>query len=516
MGAASAHEGHDHGTPPLVAQRVLPRVEASSTEFELLATAENGTLTIWLDRYAGNEPVAGAEIEVESGNAKARAEALGEGVYRAVLPALRTVGSHDLVFSVTTGNDADLLAGRLIVAEPAAVPSGKRQPALLWGGAAVAALVAGALFFRRRAAATVAMLTLLFIGMPSGEAHEGHDHGTAAPVAGNGEVPQRLADGSVFVPKPSQRALGLRTELAAIGTHAAAIELSGRIAADPNAAGRVQAAFAGRIQPGPNGLPLLGQRVAKGEVLAWLAPVAAGVDRGAARAQVADLDAQLATVEKRLMRYRDLKDFVAKRDLEATEYEYSGLQRRRAAVMAGVDGREPLVAPVAGVLARGNVVAGQIVDARELVFEIVDPKRLAVEAMAFDTGAIRGFASAEASGPGGERLSLRFVGAGRALLEQALPLLFRIEGETALPLGTPVKVLARSADSRQGVRLPAAAVARGSGDEATVWLHEQAERFVARRVTAVPVDAGHVLVTRGLTGGERVLVSGASSLAQVK
>ena len=38
--------------------------------------------------------------------------------------------------------------------------------------------------------------------------------------------------------------------------------------------------------------------------------------------------------------------------------------------------------PASGVIASANVVAGQVVDARELVFEIVDPSRLRVEASA--------------------------------------------------------------------------------------------------------------------------------------
>lgn len=514
-----AHEGHDHGTPAASTMRPsLPRVEAVSDTFELLATAESGRLTLWLDRFETNEPVAGATIEVEAPQGKAVATPLAGGSYRIELPWAAQAGSYDLVFSIIVGEESDLLAGRLIVpAIAAAGGSRSPSPGLLWGaGAVLAAVLAAAFVFRRRRAGALAAALFVAAYAPFGsDAHEGHKHETP-PAPATGEAPQRLADGSLFVPKAAQHALGLRTQRVEAGEFSPSVELAGRIAADPNAGGRVQAAFAGRIQPGPKGLPLPGQRVAKGEVLAWLAPVAAGVDRGAARAQVADLDAQLATVEKRLLRYRELRHFVAKRDLEATEYEYEGLQKRRAAVMAGVDGREALAAPVAGVVARGGVVAGQIVDAREVLFEIVDPRRLAVEALAYDTGAVRGFAAAEATGPAGERLSLRFVGAGRALQEQALPLLFRIEGETALPLGAPVKVFAQSAQKRAGIAVPRAAVLRGANGEATVWLHEQAERFVPRRVDALPLDAGRLLVASGLEGGERVLTVGASTLLQVK
>ena len=41
-------------------------------------------------------------------------------------------------------------------------------------------------------------------------AGEGHDHGDA-PAAARTNGPQRLPDGSVFLPKPAQRQLGVRT-----------------------------------------------------------------------------------------------------------------------------------------------------------------------------------------------------------------------------------------------------------------------------------------------------------------
>ena len=43
--------------------------------------------------------------------------------------------------------------------------------------------------------------------------------------------------------------------------------------------------------------------------------------------------------------------------------------------------REALLAPLSGVIASSHVVLGQVVEARELVFEIVDPTRVLVEAI---------------------------------------------------------------------------------------------------------------------------------------
>jgi len=49
-----------------------------------------------------------------------------------------------------------------------------------------------------------------------------------------------------------------------------------------------------------------------------------------------------------------------------------------------------------------------------------------------------------------------------------------------------------------------------------VWVHESAERFVSRKVKAAALDGHSAVVTDGLNGGERVVVQGAASLAQIR
>ena len=44
--------------------------------------------------------------------------------------------------------------------------------------------------------------------------------------------------------------------------------MPGRVIMDPNASGRVQAVHGGRVEPGPKGLPVAGQAVRRGDVLA--------------------------------------------------------------------------------------------------------------------------------------------------------------------------------------------------------------------------------------------------------
>jgi cobalt-zinc-cadmium efflux system membrane fusion protein len=86
---ARAHEGHDHGPPAAAAPAsVTARGEAVSERFELVAVAQGTELIIYLDRFASNEPAAGATIEVETPDGPAKAEAKGDGSWRLAAPWL--------------------------------------------------------------------------------------------------------------------------------------------------------------------------------------------------------------------------------------------------------------------------------------------------------------------------------------------------------------------------------------------------------------------------------------------
>lgn len=359
-------------------------------------------------------------------------------------------------------------------------------------------------------------LAPLMLALPAA-AHEGHDHADEAPPpAASGNTPRRLADGSVFLPKAAQRSLAVRTVAAAAAEHATALELNGRVIADPAASGVVSAASAGRVAPGPAGLPLPGTRVKRGQVLAWLHPVADALERGGAQAQLAELEAQLAVARSRAARLAQLEGSVPQKEIEAARIEADALARRRAALAGAVGGREALAAPVDGVVSAVKVRAGELVDARAVLIEIVDPARLMVEALAYDPAlAARVDGGSLGAAHGGAPLA--FVGLSPSLRDQAQPLLFRLQpGQgAALAVGQPVAVVARLSGRVAGVALPAQALAQGAAGP-QVWVHTAAERFVPRAVTVQPLDGGRVLVTQGLDAGERVVVDGATDLANLR
>lgn len=384
-------------------------------------------------------------------------------------------------------------------------------PRALTTPAALQAATRGALLI-----ATV-LLAVALLAAPA-QAGEGHDHGDAAP-AGGANAPRRLPDGSVFLPKPSQRQLGVRTLVAALASLPKTLELNGRVVMDPNAGGKVQPSIAGRIEAGPKGFPALGQAVRKGDVLAIVRASASPIERANQVAQSAELRAQLDLAKRRAARFAQLEGSIAQKDRDAAQSDVASLEQRLAAVQASVSATESLVAPVSGVIAASSAVAGQVVEARELLFEVIDPARPSVEASAFDATLLGNIASASIGTPGSDgSMPLQFAGAGRSLREGAIPMQFRSAGKTPLPLALhqPVKVIVQTKEQVQGFAVPASAVAKNTSNQDIVWVHTGAEVFAPRTVRLVALDGARVSVLDGLKAGDRVVTQGAALINQVR
>lgn len=142
-----ASDGHSHGEAAAPAMTVAgaPRASAQTEEFELVAVLEGKRLTLYLDRFATNEPVADAQIEVDSGTLKAPGTQIAPGVYSLPGEAFAKPGKYPLAISVQAGDSSDLLTVTLDLPQPVAGAA----PVNSWsnwavGGGAGALLLAGA------------------------------------------------------------------------------------------------------------------------------------------------------------------------------------------------------------------------------------------------------------------------------------------------------------------------------------------------------------------------------------
>ncbi|MGV3632748.1 MAG: efflux RND transporter periplasmic adaptor subunit [Pseudorhodoplanes sp.] len=528
-----AHEGHDHGAEaPAAPATVAPRGEAHSDRFEVVAVAQGKTLAIYLDDYKTNAPVEQAMVEVETPSGPASAKALGNGVYHLDAPFLEKSGRIELIVTVAAGGDPDILPVSIDIPATDA-GDGKGAPATSGVAmilaslsrsplaAGLAGFILGALLvglIRRSRRVSAAVVIVVLFGLGDARAHEGHDDAAEkAPAAASDQRALRQPDGTVLVPKPIQRIFGVRTIETQEGRFARTVELPGRVIPDPNASGYVQTAVGGVLTPPAGGFPRLGTQVQEGDILAYVTPPIAAIDVSDMRQRQGELDQQIAIVQRRLARQESLvtSGAVARTTLEDTRLELEGLKDRRAALDKVRSEPVPLIAPVSGTIAEGTPITGQIAQSNAVVFHIVTPGRLWVEALSFD--AIGGTGLASARTANGKSLALTFRGSGLADRSQSIPVHFSVdEGGQGLRAGQFVTVFTQTGNERAGIALPRTAVVRAANGQDFVFEHTTAERFAPRPVRIEPLDAERVLIAAGIDPGKRIVVQGAELLDHVR
>jgi len=531
---AAAHEGETHAENEAAASAPAAstngRLALQTGDLELVAAAEGHDLTIWIDQWSDNLPVTNARVRATVDGRAIEAQAIN-GTYRLDAPSLDTPGTHPVSFAVTRGEATQTLAGTLQVAAApeAAAEKGSPWRTLLWIALGLAAAAAAFLLWRARRrgpAATVAAVALAALLIQPGPlfAHEGEDHADEAPATaaagstpatGTGDGAIRDAGGVVAL-KALQRIIALRTEPAAAGQASPTVSLTGRIIADPQGGGLVQSTTGGRILAG-GGLPLIGQRVRAGQVLATVEPPLEAIDRADIARELADLDGQIALAANRAARVRRLEGVIPRREIEEAQIALAGLRSRRAALGGARGARETLVAPISGIVSAVPVRVGQVVGPEQTIVEIVDPSRLFVEANIFDRRTISVGSRGIGRASDGTTFAVTFAGAGLADRGSAGQGQFRLVGAPAgLRAGEPVTLEIAAGAPVAGVAVPRAAVQTGENGLPSVFVKTAPERFEARPVRTAPLDATRVVLLSGVRPGERVVTAGAGLLSQVR
>jgi RND family efflux transporter MFP subunit len=461
--AAFAHEGHDHGTDKAALEIAsLNRASAVSEAYQVVAVLDRETLVITLDRLATNEPVRTATVSVMIGAVAKAAVLQPDATYAIPAPELVKPGRHELVVTITDGKVNDLLITALDVPEPTKAQGKPRIVA---------------------------------------------------------DTPSRLSDGSVFLPKVTQRLVDVRLEPTTTITIEPAVTLVGRIIADPNRSGVVQSTIAGRIGTVDGGLPKLGQPVTAGQVLALVTPSYAAIDASNVAQTGGELDQQIALAQNKVDQFRPLvrNNTLSPERLRTVEIELESLKKRRATLATSQRGAEPLTSPIDGVIAGMRVLPGQVVSPQDVLFQLVDPKSLWVEALVFDPTIPQLSNTATASASGATPLRLSFIGRSRALQQLSTVIHFAVvDPPASLNIGSPVTVYARMLDRLSGIVVPKSAVATAASGESIVWVQSEPERFQPRAVKTRPVDGERLLIEAGLTVGQRVVTSATELINQVR
>lgn len=554
---AAAHEGHDHDKPTPLALPIAPRVVAITPDYEVVGVLSGKSrLTIFVTTFATNAPVKDASVVVAAGEQRATADAKGDGVFELTAPWLAGAGKLELVFELALPVDQDLLTGTLdrgalSTVEAAPDPSRALLANPIWLAVFLGGLVfgvLGALLFRKTSLSSqqsnlserpngqaspeqansvkplrrIAGALVIFCALASDPLSSAHAADMAkvntpsVPSTMATDLAQRLADGTLFVPKATQHLLSVRTMLASETDAPKSVELPGAIVPGPQNFSRVQSGHTGRLEAPDGGLGYVGQHVNKGDVLGYLIPHLGVLERGGVQSQIAETDARIEAQKAKLARYRGAPLAIPPIKIDEAEGELQALQDRRRELNPTLTERHEIRAPISGIVSKAGFFAGQAIDPRDVLFEIVDPSEFWVEAIAYDTTAIDG--SGEASATFANRsLPLEFIGRGLTLREQAAPLMFKIKAATeGLSIGQPVKVVLQSTVKTKGFVVPSSSITRGQSGLPIVWVKTDAERFEPQTVKVAPLDGTNIVILAGVKADARIVTEGVTLLNQIR
>lgn len=229
------HTHDDGGELPLTMQSIKPRVETGSKKIELVAVWYDTELIVYADHYASNEPLNNASITLRGAGHASQGRHVGDGVYSIVANGLSKPGKYPLEFEVRSAALNETLKGTLEVPQPAQ-PGVSTPSVTVWaGGTALLLIIVGSLWRMRRRGRWIPRTALsagcLLILIPDMMPVHAAESGSAVinPVVIRAGIqdaaPKTLADGSVFLPKPTQRLLGIRTARGAVRNHSQYVTL---------------------------------------------------------------------------------------------------------------------------------------------------------------------------------------------------------------------------------------------------------------------------------------------------
>lgn len=290
----------------------------------------------------------------------------------------------------------------------------------------------------------------------------------------------------------------------------------------------------GLLRAGANGFPQVGNTVAKGQVVAYLAPKLGGeTDVASLRLQVDS--ARIALDQSRVDRERleglfkieaipekRLRDALAREKLAQAELAAS---QQRIATFSGGNGGIALKSPISGQIVAVGAIAGAAVTAGQSVVHVADLKRLWLDARIAESDVIRvskptgAFFSLGKSSDGknAETISIE-VGKDSRLVAfggmvdantRTVPAIFEFDNpDGRLQAGMNVQASIYTGKSTQGVAVPVSAVIDDSGTP-VVFVLREGESFERRVITTGSRDGNWVAVLSGLKPGERIVTLGA-------
>ena len=340
------------------------------------------------------------------------------------------------------------------------------------------------------------------------------------------------------------------------------VQAAGEIIAKSSQATFVFPPISGQLMEPPEGIPLLGARVERGQLLGWIDPtpdeqsnigsnqVQTGLSLVQFKTLVASADATLAQEQSRLRLARTQLARVERLyELEAVsqsrlEESESEVEIREAALRAAEEVRRslgeaqeqiqgpgqnvqqlgtriPLEAPISGTIVELSAVSGAFVEAQQVLYQIVDLSEVWVRGEVFesDIGHVTSRSRATVKPSGGqtsfELPSNRMIMVGDVVDPQTrtIPVIWEVSNPgRQLKIGMLTRLDIGTGQEMETLAVPESAVFLEENKD-IVYLQVGGESFVRRIVTTGIADRGWVEILSGLQEGERAVVTGGYEIA---
>ncbi|MFZ5432812.1 MAG: efflux RND transporter periplasmic adaptor subunit [Calditrichota bacterium] len=371
-------------------------------------------------------------------------------------------------------------------------------------------------------------------GCSSRESHADHDHAATEADMHDGDRHESEADNHedehsgeesdlISFSTELQREFGIETIVIERRAIHETINTIGEVKAAGARDAEVVAPFAGILHPdAERGIVRPGQRVAKGDPLAVIAPSA---EHGGWYQLWGDY--QLAKAEYERIAALNAEGAVAPKRMQEALYDLTGKETRLRAAIGGLEISAldsggsifHLRAPISGILSDVHLRFGQHVDAGEHLFNIVDPSRVWLEAQVpvSESGKLDQIRDAYFTISGSDEifrtadLNGRLVSVG-GLLDPAtrrVPVIFEIDNpDNRFKPGSYIRITLRSGTSHEALVVPQSAVVDEDG--IPIVIVQAGPQDFRKAILETGAKEEHdIEVTAGLTEGERVVTKGA-------
>lgn len=329
------------------------------------------------------------------------------------------------------------------------------------------------------------------------------------------------------------------------------LRLPAMVNARPGSLAQVTPPVAGRlVLPSGISMPVIGQKVEAGQVLALIQPSFSEVGARFVEAEGEVVKSKLALdqAELALQRVEKLAKAEAKsgRELQEAEFEVRTARAEYDAALAlqatyrqastnidsDSDGSgQPTIelrAPISGTLVRQTGAAvGEYVVAEHALFTVLDPEVVFVEARIPEASVKRlgssQAASYEVPGESGRLVAITAGGAGRLVFvgmqvdpgTRTVPLIYEVKNpENLLRVGQSLNLFVETARTEDTLAIPDAAIVEEDG-RPIAFVQVAGETFQKRDLTLGFRDENWVQVLSGIEEGERVVTKGAYAVRLV-